>query len=167
MAERNGNLVTIREYFVPMEAEWAQNVLAQAGICCLVPDGNLNLSVPGTPVRLQVPAAAAEEAEAVLAEMEMHRKPLDEGGAPEDGAGPEPQEDDEDAEPDAVSAIDPHDLCPLPPSASLCCPACQSEAVNASEPPPGVRTSLFEHLVSAATGKGWLRCAACGHTWEG
>lgn len=167
MAERNGNLVTIREYFVPMEAEWAQNVLAQAGICCLVPDGNLNLSVPGTPVRLQVPAAAAEEAEAVLAEMEMHRRPLGDGGDQEEGAGPALQAGDEDAEPDAVSAIDPHDLCPLPPSASLCCPACQSEAVEASEPPPGVKASLFEHLVSAATGKGWLRCAACGHTWEG
>ena len=168
MAERNGNLVTIREYFVPMEAEWARNVLAQAGICCLVPDGNLNLSVPGTPVRLQVPAAAAEEAEAVLTEMEMHRRPLDEEGVQEDEAAEfEPGARDDEAEPDAVSAIDPHDLCPLPPSASLRCPACQSEAVEASEPPAGVKETFFEHLLSAATGKGWLRCAACGHTWEG
>jgi hypothetical protein len=161
--DREG-LVTIREYTVPLEAEWAQNVLAAAGICCLLPDRNVNyLYTPVTPVRVQVPAAVAEEAESVLAEMEMHRQAIGEVGASggaESAEGPAAEE-----EPSAVEAIDPHDLCPVPES-RLACPACGSREVEAAPPPAGVEPTVFESLVAAALGRGWVRCVACGHQWE-
>jgi hypothetical protein len=164
MTEDREGLVTIREYTVPLEAEWAQNVLAAAGICCLLPDRNVNyLYTPVTPVRVQVPAAVAEEAEAVLSEMEMHRHSLGEAevpGSAEAAEGPSAEE-----EPAAVEAIDPHDLCPVP-EPRLACPACGSREVEAAPHPAGVTPSLFESLVAAALGKGWVRCVACGHHWE-
>lgn len=159
--EEKDGLVTIREYTVPLEAEWAQNVLAAAGICCLLPDRNVNyLYTPVTPVRVQVPAAVAEEAESVLAEMEMQRAL---GETPESAEAAEGPAADE--EPASVEAIDPHDLCPVP-EARLVCPACGSKEIEASDPPSGVQASMFESLVSAALGRGWVRCTACGHSFE-
>ena len=167
MAEDKEGLVTIREYTVPLEAEWAQNILAAAGICCLIPDRNVNyLYTPVTPVRVQVPAAMAEEAESVLTEMEMHRQSL---GGSREVEEPEARDGalDLSEEPDLVDAIDPHDLCPVPERAPLACPTCGSGEVEAAPKPAGVEQSVFESLLSAATGRGWLRCAACGHLFEG
>ena len=168
MAGDDEGLVTIREYSVPMEADWAQNVLAAAGICCLIPDRNANSLAPfPSPVRVQVPASKVEDAEEILCAMEMHRKPMSEGENRENDEGQDSRAgEDEAQEPDNVEAIDPHDLCPVP-GHSPHCPSCGAEEVEASAAPEGVRESLFESLVSAATGRGWLRCAACGHAWEG
>jgi hypothetical protein len=164
MTEDREGLVTIRQYTVPLEAEWAQNVLAAAGICCLLPDRNVNyLYTPVTPVRVQVPASVAEEAEAVLTEMEMHRRGVGEVEAPESAAAAEGPSVEE--QPDAVEAIDPHDLCPVPES-RLVCPACGSREAEAAPPPAGVEPTVFESLVAAALGRGWVRCVACGHQWE-
>jgi hypothetical protein len=162
------NIVTIREYSVPMEADWAQNVLAAAGICCLIPDRNANTLVPfPSPVRVQVPASKAADAEEILCAMEMHRKPF---GGQDDSDSDEGQdsesEEGKDQEADRVVAIDPHDLCPVPGRGPQC-PSCGAEEVEATAAPEGIRESLFESLVSAARGRGWLRCASCGHAWEG
>jgi len=160
MADEDEGLVTIREYSVPMEADWAQNILAAAGICCLIPDRNANSLVPfPSPVRVQVPASRAADAEEILVAMEMHRKPMSEAGPSEDG-------EESLEEPEEVAAIDPHDLCPVPGHPPHC-PACGGEEVEETAAPAGVQESLFERLVSTATGRGWLRCSACGHSWEG
>ncbi|OYV98915.1 MAG: hypothetical protein B7X11_05725 [Acidobacteria bacterium 37-65-4] len=168
MADEDEGLVTIREYSVPMEADWAQNILAAAGICCLIPDRNANSLVPfPSPVRVQVPASKAEDAEEILSAMEMHRKPTREAGTRGDDEGQDSLAGEGgDQEPDSVDAIDPHDLCPVPGSAPRC-PACGGEEVEATTAPAGVQESFFESLVSAATGRGWVRCAACGSVWEG
>ncbi len=161
--ERDDGFVTIREYLVPLEAEWARNVLAQAGICCLVPEGNLNLSIPGTPVRLQVPASVEDEAEAVLTEMELHRKPLSESDHL-DGTTPEEQSEEEPEEPSEVEALDPHDLCPLAPVPP--CPACGAGATAATPPPEYAGENRVTDTIKRLAGHGWFRCGACGHVWE-
>ena len=162
------DIVTIREYSVPMEADWAQNVLAAAGICCLIPDRNANTLVPfPSPVRVQVPASKVADAEEILCAMEMHRKPFGGPENRENDEGPDSRAGEGEAqETDNVEAIDPHDLCPVPGRAPQC-PACGAEEVEATAAPEGIRESLFESLVSVATGRGWLKCAACGHAWEG
>lgn len=168
MADEDEGLVTIREYSVPMEADWAQNILAAAGICCLIPDRNANSLVPfPSPVRVQVPASKAEDAEEILRAMEMHRKPMSESG-PREGSEDRDSPDGEGdlQEPDDVEAIDPRDLCPVP-GHPLRCPSCGGKEVEATTAPAGAQESFFESLVSAATGHGWLRCATCGSVWEG
>ena len=161
--ERDEGFVTIREYLVPLEAEWARNVLAQAGICCFVPEGNLNLSIPGTPVRLQVPAPVADEAEAVLEEMELHRRPLSEGDDLH-GTAPGEEGDDGSEEPSEVEALDPHDLCPIalaPP-----CPACGAAETASAPPPDYAGENRMTDAIKRFAGHGWYRCASCGHVWE-
>ncbi len=168
MGGEDEDLVTIREYSVPMEADWAQNILAAAGICCLLPDRNANSLVPfPCPVRVQVPASKAEDAEEILSAMEMHRRPLSEAASREKDEGQDSLEGEDDLqEPDRVEALDPHDLCPMPGRPPRC-PACGGDKVEAAAAPAGVQESFFERIVSAATGCGWLHCATCGHSWEG
>lgn len=157
--EREEGFVTIREYLVPLEAEWARNVLAQAGICCLVPEGNLNLSIPGTPVRLQVLGPVADEAEAVLTEMELHRKPIGESDQTDDEGG-----EGEPEGPQEVEAMDPHDLCPVPQVPP--CPMCGTADTEATPPPEYAGENRLTDAIKRLAGHGWQRCRACGHTWE-
>ena len=161
------DIVTIREYSVPMEADWAQNVLAAAGICCLIPDRNANSLVPfPSPSayryrrqRLQMPrrfSAPWRCTGSPLAGLKLEKTTRARIHGRAEG---------EVQETENVEAIDPHDLCPVPGRA----PQCPLAARKRWRPPPPPRASesLFGSLVSAATGRGWLRCASCGHAWEG
>ena len=164
-AEAQG-LVTIRTYMTVLEVEWARSVLASAGLCCFVPDavGGTLFPMPGG-IRLQVPASAAEEAERVLAGQELERGLV--SGAPHGGepAAPEAEPGPTDEEPEAVEAVEPHDLCPAPPS--LLCPACGSQAVEDTPPPKYAAESALSGAFSRFLGRGWHRCADCGHEWKG
>ncbi|MGC8723349.1 MAG: hypothetical protein ACP5VF_05705 [Acidobacteriota bacterium] len=163
-AEDQG-LVTIRTYMTVLEVEWARSVLASAGLCCFVPDavGGTLFPMPGG-IRLQVPASAAEESERVLAGQELERglgSETPHGG--EAAAETEPGSPDE--EPETVEAVEPHDLCPSPPF--LFCPACGSLAVRETPPPKYAAESALSGALSRFLGRGWHRCADCGHEWKG
>jgi hypothetical protein len=155
-AEAQG-LVTIRTYLTLMEVEWARSVLASAGLCCFVPD-----AVGGT---LQVPASVAEEAERVLAGQELERGLVSETAHGGEAAAREAEPDSKEEEPAAVEAVEPHDLCPAPPA--LLCPACGSQAVEDTPPPKYAAESALSGAFSRFLGRGWHRCADCGHQWKG
>ncbi len=162
-------LVTIREYSNPWEAEWARDVLASAGICCLLPDASLNYlyNFIGA-VRVQVSSSVAEEAEKILSEQEFSRRPLLQGKAALDGEpGAEtdvsPSESSEEAEA-SVDAIDPAEACPMREPAG--CPNCGSAAVVSAPAPAHAGESVLASAVKRIFGGGWKRCTACGHQWE-
>lgn len=108
-------LVTVGEYFTPIEAEWARSVLASAGLCSMLPDQVMGFMLEGTTgaIRLQVPASREEEARALLNEMDFERglfleaHARGEADASEPGPPQEPSDD--------GTAIDPHEPLPHPP----------------------------------------------------
>jgi hypothetical protein len=155
-------LITVGEYRTAMEAEWARSVLASAGLCAMLPDQAMGTILDATgPLRLQVPESKADEAKAILSEMELERGlflEARERGEMEE-ADDDPQEPLEDG-----SAIDPHDLCPSSPA--LTCPACGVEEVGPCPPPEHAVESAASAFLRRLFGKGWFRCSACGHTWE-
>jgi hypothetical protein len=155
-------LVTVGEYFTPIEAEWARSVLASAGLCSMMPDQMMGFMLEGAtgPIRLQVPSAKAEEARAILAEMEFERGLYLE--AREHG---EADEADEMLEAEDVPAVDPHDLCPKPPSPA--CPTCGSSDVAPCAPPAYAADGPVTAFLKRLVGRGWMRCEGCGATWEG
>jgi len=139
-------LVTLRQYTNPWEAEWARGVLASAGICCLIPDASVSYLYNFIgPVRVQVPSSSADDAEKVLADQEFSRKllaPEREYGA--EAAG-EPGEGEGSCEP---------------------CPACGSETVGLEPAPPPGGESPSERLLRALTGPDAWVCSSCGHRWD-
>jgi hypothetical protein len=156
-------LITVGEYRTAMEAEWARAVLASAGLCAMLPDQAMGTILDASgPLRLQVPESKAEEARAILSEMELERglyleaRERGEVEEADDGAPQEPLED--------GSAVDPRDLCPSSPG--LTCPACSSEEVGPSFPPKYAVESAAGAFLKRLFGKGWFRCSSCGHTWE-
>jgi hypothetical protein len=156
-------LVTVGEYRTAMEAEWARAVLASAGLCAMLPDQAMGTILDASgPLRLQVSESKAEEAKAILSEMELERGlylEARERGEVEEADDGSPQEPIEDG-----SAIDPHDLCPSSPA--LTCPACAGEEVGPCPAPKYAVESAAGAFLRRLFGKGWFRCSACGHTWE-
>ena len=162
--ERRGSsdVVTVGEYPTALEAEWARSVLASAGICCQLPEASMATILPFAGlIRVQVPAERAEEASALLEAMDFERglflKASAEGGAEEPG-GEVPADFAE------VEALDPHDLCPSP--AALPCPRCGSEETEPSPAPPYAGENALASFFKRLTGRGWMRCADCGHLFE-
>lgn len=162
-------LVILREYASPMEAEWARTLLASAGICCLIPDSNFNyLVTPVVPIRVQVPASKKDEAEAILQEQELHLHLLNQGEHPpqagenEEGQGPSEALPEFEAE--VAGVVDPHDLCPVPPP--ILCPACGADEADPSPPPDYAAVSALGDLLNRLSGHGWFRCGSCGAVWE-
>ncbi len=162
-------LVTIRDYSNPWEAEWARDVLASAGICCLLPDSSVNYLYNFIgPVRVQVASSVADEAERILSEQEFSRRPIlqerasmkDEPCAEEEAP---PGEAPEDAEA-AVDAIDPSEACPMREPAG--CPNCGGAAIVSARAPAFAGESALAGAVKRLFGGGWKRCTACGHEWE-
>ena len=156
-------LVTLRTYFNPMEAEWAQALLTSANICSLIPDRSLAYLynfVGG--IRLQVPAHKAEAAEAVLSEHEFQQRPLSE--FPREGDSSE-QDLGGEAEPQEVpEALGPEDVCPLP--APAVCPQCGAEGAAPVPAPPYAAESRLGEFLGRAFGHLWLRCESCGNVWR-
>lgn len=166
-----GGLVTIREYLYPIQAEWARNVLASAGIASVLPDTHADyLASLVKGVRVQVDQANAGEAESVLRECEF-----------EMGAGQvrEPEGDavggaelSDDAEPTeafepSVQAPEVDDLNELSRGpAPKSCPECAAGPARPTPPPDFAAESLLGAFLKRLAGRGWYRCPACGHVWE-
>jgi hypothetical protein len=160
-------LITIRTFLSPVEAEWAQAVLTSASVCSFIPDRNVNFGfnfIGG--VRLQVPASKADEAEEILSQSEFEQHNL---------LSEQPEEDfsvdgedalaDENESDLPVDAVDPEDVCPMGRELERC-PACGSDEVGATVPPDYVVESQLKTLLRHFRGHGWLKCNACGHTWD-
>ncbi len=160
-------LVTIRTYLSPVEAEWAQAILASAGVCSFIPDRNVNFGfnfIGG--VRLQVPASKSDEAEEILSQSEFEQHNLLSEHSVEDSSGVgEDEQIDETASDLPVDAVDPEDVCQMGREPELC-PACGSDEVGATVPPDYVVESQLKTLLRHFRGHGWLKCNACGHTWD-
>jgi hypothetical protein len=162
-------LVTIREYTNPWEAEWARDVLASAGICCLLPDASLNYlyNFIGA-VRVQVASSVAQEAENILAEQEFSRRLTLGGKAGQELESQDPTEPvstelTEKTE-SPVDAIDPRDACPMREPRG--CPNCGGEEIESVSAPAHEGQSALAGVVKRFFGHGWKRCSACGHQWE-
>ena len=156
------DLVTVGEYPTALEAEWARSVLASAGICCQIPDHSMATILPFAGlIRVQVPAEKAEEATALLESMDFERglflRASAESGA-EEPAGEIPPDFAE------AEALDPHDLCPAP--AGRPCPKCGSEETEPAPAPPYAGETALASFFKRLAGRGWMRCAACGHLFE-
>ena len=161
-------LVTIRKYTNPWEAEWARDVLASAGICCLLPDSSLNYlyNFIGA-VRVQVSSSVADEAEKILSEQEFSRRPLlqRKGGVTDMSSEAEASPTESPEEADAsVDAIDPGEACPMREPEG--CPNCGGTAVVSTHAPAFAGESALAGAVKRLFGGGWKRCTACGHEWE-
>ncbi len=160
-------LITIRTYLSPVEAEWAQAVLTSAGVCSFIPDRNVNFGfnfIGG--VRLQVPASKSDEAEEILSQTEFEQHNLLSERAEDDlSADGEDTLADENESDLPVDAVDPEDVCLMDRELERC-PACGSDEVGATVPPDYVVESQLKTLLRHFRGHGWLKCNACGHTWD-
>lgn len=170
-SDGEGGLVTIREYLYPIQAEWARNVLASAGIPCVLPDHHADyLASLVKGVRVQVDEGNAEEAEGILKECEFE---MGGGQVREPGTLPEGEEDlPEGAEPSESfepppgepEVADLGDLAAgLPPQA---CPSCGEAKTRPAPPPDYAAESLLGAFLKRLAGRGWFRCTGCGHVWE-
>lgn len=157
-------LVTVGEYFTPIEAEWARSVLASAGLCSMLPDQVMGFMLEGTTgaIRIQVPASREEEARALLDEMEFERGLFLEAHARGEADAPEPGPPEEPS--DDGTAIDPHELCPAPPD--LLCPSCAGREVDPCPAPAFSTDSAAGAFFKRILGRGWVKCGSCGHVWE-
>jgi rubrerythrin len=93
--ERNNpmtnELVTVATFETDIEAEAAKSLLVDVGLSAIVADAELETLGPllgaAAHIRVQVPAEQAEQAAAVMAEIEAHREA--EGAEAEDDTAPE------------------------------------------------------------------------------
>ena len=164
---RSEDLVTIREYLYPIQAEWARNVLASAGIACALPDRHADYLASLTKgVRVQVEKDSAAEAESILKECEFEMGAGQTRSHAEYAGEDELPQDAEPTEPSGGTSEMAHlgDLASglLPQS----CPRCGESKARPAPPPDYAAESLLGAFLKRLAGRGWYRCPSCGHVWE-